>query len=264
MLAALRQPRWWGLTLLAAVLVVTMIELGMWQLRRSHERADFNAHVTANTAAPAVPAESLLDPDDPVPEALAWRQVTVTGSYDVGAQVLIRNRQLDGAVGYDVVTPVVPAGGGPALLVDRGWVPSGDSAVSTPDVPAPPAGTVTVTARLHPGEDPARSDDLPAGQARSIDPAQLAAGAAYAVYDGYGTAVPDTPGTGATASDGTAGYPRPRPLPELSAGPHLGYAIQWWIFSLVAVAGWVILLRNDARAAKEGTRTWDSASRTTA
>lgn len=244
MLAALRQPRWWALTLLAAALVFAMIELGMWQFRRSHERADFNDRVTSNTTAAPVEIGALLEPGEPVPDADEWRRVTIAGVYDVSGQVLVRSQVLDGAVGYDVVTPVVPDDGTPALLVNRGWVPAGASAAESPDVPAPPSGEVTVTGHLRPSEPAARSDDLPAGQTRSIDATSLAQRLPYVVYDGYADAVAGTPGVG----EGDA-YPRPQPLPELSAGPHLGYAIQWWLFSLVAVGGWMILLRNEARPA---------------
>ena len=52
--------------------------------------------------------------------AAAWRP---RGTYDTGAEVLIRNRSLDGAPGYHVVTPLVMADG-TAVLVNRGWVPA--------------------------------------------------------------------------------------------------------------------------------------------
>jgi cytochrome oxidase assembly protein ShyY1 len=43
-------------------------------------------------------------------------------------------------------------------------------------------------------------------------------------------------------------YPLALPLPELDAGPHLGYAVQWFIFAVVALGGWVVLLlRREGR-----------------
>jgi surfeit locus 1 family protein len=38
--------------------------------------------------------------------------------------------------------------------------------------------------------------------------------------------------------------PRPLPADDLTAGPHLGYAIQWFAFALVGVVGYAILLRK--------------------
>jgi hypothetical protein len=34
------------------------------------------------------------------------------------------------------------------------------------------------------------------------------------------------------------------PLPELSEGPHLGYAAQWFIFSMIALVGYPLVLRR--------------------
>jgi SURF1 family len=42
------------------------------------------------------------------------------------------------------------------------------------------------------------------------------------------------------------GLPVPAPLPELSEGPHLSYAIQWFIFSLIGLIGYPIILRRQA------------------
>jgi cytochrome oxidase assembly protein ShyY1 len=36
----------------------------------------------------------------------------------------------------------------------------------------------------------------------------------------------------------------PVPPPELSEGPHLSYAVQWFIFSTIAVVGYPITLRR--------------------
>ena len=43
------------------------------------------------------------------------------------------------------------------------------------------------------------------------------------------------------------GLPEPSPLPELSEGPHLSYAIQWFTFAVIAVAGFVVLALREGR-----------------
>ena len=245
-LATLRQPRWVALTLLVIVLGTTMIELGMWQLRRSHERAAANALVESNASAPAVPVARVLQPDQPLEDAAEWRVVTVTGTYDLASQILVRNQSLDSENGYDVVTPLRPPTG-PALLVDRGWVPSGDTAAAVPDIPAPPPGNVTVQARLHPGVTASSHDlaGLPPGQVRDFAVDSIASTLTYPVYDAYAEALAGQPGTGL----GDDGLPRVRPLPELTGGPHLAYAVQWFLFTGIAVGGWVVLLRNESQLA---------------
>ena len=39
----------------------------------------------------------------------------------------------------------------------------------------------------------------------------------------------------------------PAPLPTLTEGPHLGYAIQWFTFAIIALAGFVILALREGR-----------------
>jgi surfeit locus 1 family protein len=46
-----------------------------------------------------------------------------------------------------------------------------------------------------------------------------------------------------------AAWPLPPEPPVASSGPHLGYAIQWFSFTLVTLIGYVALLR---RASREG------------
>ena len=43
------------------------------------------------------------------------------------------------------------------------------------------------------------------------------------------------------------GEPEVLPLPTLDEGPHLSYAIQWFIFSTIAVVGYPLILRRKAR-----------------
>jgi len=44
---------------------------------------------------------------------------------------------------------------------------------------------------------------------------------------------------------------QPIQLPELSEGPHFWYAVQWFMFTAVAVAGIVVFIRSDLRARRE-------------
>ena len=51
----LLRPKWLLFHLGMVLLVVLMINLGFWQLRRHDERKEFNAEVRANAAAPGRP-----------------------------------------------------------------------------------------------------------------------------------------------------------------------------------------------------------------
>ena len=41
--------------------------------------------------------------------------------------------------------------------------------------------------------------------------------------------------------------PAPVPLPPLDEGPHLSYAVQWFIFGSIAVIGYVVLAMRERR-----------------
>ena len=44
----------------------------------------------------------------------------------------------------------------------------------------------------------------------------------------------------------------PLPVPALSEGSHLSYAMQWFIFAACAVVGWILAVRRSARARQPG------------
>lgn len=244
MFRVLRRPSWIGLTVLVVVLAITFVELGRWQLRRHDERAATNLRVEASLDRASVPVDEILAVDERLPLADEWRLVEVVGTYDADNELLVRNRPYDGNVGYEVLTPLVTHDGR-ALLVDRGWVPAGSTATEVPAVPPPPPGEVTVTARVRAGSTgDAGAAGLPDGQVRRVAVASIAPGLPYPVYGAYTTLLPGQPGSGVAEDP-----PRAIPVPEPSAGPHVAYAVQWFLFALIAVGGWVVLLRADVRAA---------------
>src|SRR4051794_7427238 len=59
------RPKWILSHVLVLVLVVVMINLSFWQLRRLDEKKTYNASVRANESLAAMPIESLLKTSDP-------------------------------------------------------------------------------------------------------------------------------------------------------------------------------------------------------
>jgi cytochrome oxidase assembly protein ShyY1 len=231
------RPRWLALALVAVLAAAGMVRLGFWQLHRHEERTAFNASVRAAEEAAPVPPERLLSPGAPVRAGDEWQRVRATGTYDTDAQVLVRNRPYEGRNGYEVVTPLV-TGSGTALLVERGWVPAGATAATVPDVPAPPDGRVTVTGWVRVSEPPDDGPAPPPGQVTRLHVPTVAADLPYPVYGGYVALTDQQP-------PGPGSMERPQP-PDLGIGPHLAYAVQWWIFAGIALVGWVVLLRREA------------------
>lgn len=237
----LLRPRWIVFTAVMAALVVVMVNLALWQLRRLDERQQFNRIVSERLElAPVAYDPTLLPGSDPTAallEDLEWRQISVTGSYDPTAQVLIRDRSLDGAAGFNVVTPLRLADGR-FLAVQRGWVDATATAA-----PAPPAGTVELAGRLRLGQrkkhswekaDPAEGvlDRLNRVDIARLD--QQVDGDAVPMYLEVAASAPADPAVVLI------------PVPERSDGPHLSYAVQWFLFSAAAVIGWVLVVRKAA------------------
>ena len=234
----LRQRRWIGFALLAIFFMLLFIRLGIWQLARLTERRASNATITANMAATPAPLVDLVESAPHPGDSLEWRTVAVTGRWDVAHQVYWRNRTFDGANGYEVVTPLLPASG-PALLVDRGWVPAGAAASAPDNVPLPQEGLVSVVGWLRMTQPERPSGGLAANQVLAINAGSIARGLPYPVYDAYAILSKESP-TPASA-------PTLLPGPDLTEGPHLLYAIQWYLFAGIAVAGWFVYVRREAQ-----------------
>lgn len=153
--------------------------------------------------------------------------------------MLVRNRPQNGRVGYEVLVPF-RTGTGQVVVLDRGWIPTGVSADGMPDeVPAPPEGTVTVSARLQPGE-PAVDRGAPEGQIATIELEQLQARWSGPVGTAaYGEVFSEDPAP--------AVAPTPAPEPEIDSGPHLSYSLQWYAFAALFFVAYGYAARQQAR-----------------
>ncbi|CAL9386968.1 putative SURF1-like protein [Streptomyces sp. enrichment culture] len=237
--------QWVILTLVALALVPTMIELGFWQLHRHEHKVALNRVIAASLAAEPVPAESLTAPGAAVERDKLYRRVTATGHFDTADEVVVRRRtNADDEVGYHVLTPFV-LDDGKVLLVNRGWVPAdGPSQTAFPKIPAPPKGEITVTGRMMPDETTEDSGikdvrGLPARQIMLINSRQQAERLGRQVLGGY---------VELTAPEPAGGTPEPIPAPDHDdIGPHLAYAVQWWLFAAAVPFGWFLLVRREAR-----------------
>ncbi|MGA5414894.1 SURF1 family cytochrome oxidase biogenesis protein [Streptomyces pseudogriseolus] len=244
--------QWVTLTLVALLLVPTMIALGFWQMSRYDERSARNQLVTDALAADPVPVEKLAAPGHAVTRAERYRTVTATGRFDTDAEVVVRRRtNADEEIGFHVLTPFVLDDGN-VLLVNRGWIPAdGPSQTEFPKVPPPPRGETTITGRLMPDETTEASgikhlEGLPDRQIMLIDSAREAERLDAEVLGGY---------VAQTAPEPAGGLPQQLGDPgKENAALNYAYAIQWWLFAAAVPVGWVVLARREVRdrAAKAG------------
>ena len=194
--------------------------LGQWQWHRYEARKERAERITSHYEAPPVPVAGVVG-TSPLPLAREWTRVSASGTYADQQTLLVRNRPLQGAYGYEVLVPLRLADG-ETLLVDRGWVPNAPSAEELPEVPPPPAGAVTVTGWLRPSEK-SLGRDLPAGQVASINVPEASRQLAEPLLGGYLVLQREQTPAGPAPE-------RPAPLerPDTNLGPHQAYAFQWW------------------------------------
>ena len=250
----LLSPRWIGLGLLMVLAAATMVGLGLWQLDRYHLRTDVNNRIDAASDHQPAPLSQVLPAPSPAhagvvgaaPTAeVVWTRVTVTGRYDVTHEILARARTVNGQVGFEIVTPLVLSNGR-AVLVDRGWLPpSEQGAAQAPTVPPAPTGDVTVVGRVHAPESRADQAEPFANalSVRHIAPQQLAASVPFALYGAYVTLENQTP-------PGDRGFVA-IPPDHQDAAMNAGYVVQWWMFSLLTLAGYGYLAYREARSGAE-------------
>jgi cytochrome oxidase assembly protein ShyY1 len=230
----LSSPRWIAGIVIAVASILLFCLLGMWQLRRLEERQTLNSMIEERSASPSVDLSALASQPGAAPGDLEWRRVTATGMYDAAAQVILEGRSHLNAAGSNVLTPLV-LGDGTAVVVNRGWI----AIDALP--PSPPTGSVTVAGVLRPDEGSGvlGGGSGPVTRIGSIDLRRLAAqidANLLPVYLQLESQVPDM-----------GDQLLPVPLPESSEGPHLAYAIQWFLFAVIVLIGFPALVVRTAR-----------------
>jgi len=219
------------------VLAYLAFRLGEWQFSRLDEREHRNQVTARNLAAEPVPVESLLSVGEPVSSEHEWRHVTAEGVYDEDETIVVRYQTRDGKSGVDVVTPLVTEEG-PALLVNRGWLATGNVGTTRPDVPAAPSGEVSVTGWVR-ADATGSSTVVGDKSTRAISSRAIGETLPFPVYGGIVELDTETP---------AAGEPLEKvEKPDLGEGPHFFYGLQWWFFAALAVFGFGYLVWDERR-----------------
>jgi len=233
---------WLGplLFVVVAVGAVVMIALGIWQLQRLGERRAANAQIRARLAQP--PAD-LSQQSGGLPE---YTPVLAKGSYDFTNEIVLRNRAHDQEPGVHVLTPLRLAGSDQAVLVDRGWIPYTEADPAARAIYDRPTTVVTVTglARLSQTStffllpaDPTASPAEPRLYSWFwINLPQIQGQIPYPLLPFFLEAAPLADQSILPVS----GYDDI----DLSDGPHLSYAIQWFSFTAILIAGSLVLWRQ--------------------
>jgi surfeit locus 1 family protein len=215
--------------LVALPVLLVLLGLGTWQLRRLAWKTDLLARIDAAEAAPPVP----LGTAPPAPYA----KLRVTGRFRHDREALLGVELRGGAMGARLLTPLDRGGGRPALLVDRGWVPleprgggpPPDGRIARPEVEV---AVVGYTRPPQPHDWVSATDDPARRRFFTFDPAAIGAALGLAAVEPFGlVALGQAEGAAAGA------LPVPATAMPRPTNPHLGYAITWYglAFALVAV-----------------------------
>jgi len=239
------RPKWILSHLFVLALVVAMLAAGLWQLRRLDQKQARNERIESRTAEAVVPVEDLLavDRTDGIGD-LEYRRVEASGTYLLDDQVLIRSRSLEGAPGSWVATPL-RLDDGTLLIVNRGWISNSGQHEAVPAAYDRPTGEVTVVGMVRPSQTRGSIGPVDPADGHLDTLARLDVGRLAEQLDG--DVLPAYVQLEAQDPAVTTADPTPVPREALGEGPHLNYAVQWFIFTTVALVGYPLILRRRAR-----------------
>jgi surfeit locus 1 family protein len=206
--------------LMTLVMLATLVWLGTWQVSRRFWKQDLLAAIAAGAERPPV----ALGPQPP-----AFARVRAEGSFEPLAALY--GAEVRGGIGGARLLGILRREDGPAVLVDRGWVPL--------PPPALAAGPASVEGYIRPAETAgwfAPADDPAGRRFYTLNPDAI----------GRALGVPDlAPYTLiAMGSPGIADPARTLPRPPNN---HLAYAITWYGLAIALLAVFALYARKVLR-----------------
>lgn len=225
------RPRWLASHLFAASVIALFVVAMFWQLDRREQRIEQNELIAARASATAVTIRSALG-EGPL-DALDYRRIEDSGTWLRPEVVRVANRSQNGVAGEWIVG-LFETDGGQRVLVNRGFVPLGQSGETPPDRETITGWLRTSIERSGLGaEDTGEGDLVPRLNVEDITGRLDDPTVAPVWLQLEGPTGPDVPD--------------PVPLPEQNNGPHLSYAIQWLTFAVLGTVVYALLLRRIAQ-----------------
>jgi surfeit locus 1 family protein len=251
--------RWIIATLMVLVAVAVMIRLGFWQLDRLEQKRNFNQQVLAvkNLGALDFREANFDDLDSQI-----YRAGYAVGEYDFSNQVILSNQSYQDTLGVHLLTPMLVENTGEYVLVDRGWVPFEDYQNGQLDKYDQPgiidARGIIVGTTDRVGVRSCLEAEPPPGEPLVVWCVDLEGIQKYlpytisSVYLIREAIADEAPPVGTTVKI------------EITEGPHMGYAVQWFSFALVLLIGYPFYVAKDhkAREQKKSQTVADSEIRT--
>ena len=213
-----------------------LVGLGIWQIERLHEKEALIASVESGMGAPSVAL------DDVLREGVAkaeYHHVRVTGHFRHDSELYLFSRGPMGAVGVDIVTPLVQ-GNGETILVDRGFVPEALRDPKTREA-GQVAGEVTLTGVLRLTQEAGMFTPAPNRQTRLWFVKDVRSMVAT-----LGVTVPPVL-IEADATPNPGGWPLGGRTQVEFPNDHLQYAVTWFGLALALLAVYLLYHRSRGR-----------------
>jgi surfeit locus 1 family protein len=221
----LARRRFWVVTFGAVVGLAATLALGVWQMSRAAQKLALQAAIESREALPAIDQKTMLGTK---PEEVLNRAVVLRGTWVPEHTVYLDNRQMQGRVGFEIVTPLKLEGSESVIAVERGWAPRNfEQREKLPPVDTP-AGMVEVRGRMAP--PPPKLYEFSGAQGgrirQNLDLAQWRSE----------TGLPLLPLAVRQLGGPSEGLLRNWSPVATGVEKHYGYAFQWWaLCSLIAI-----------------------------
>lgn len=235
MYSFVRQPKWIAAHMLVLLLLVTFLLAGTWQFGRHQKRLDRNDVVLDRADTVMLEAADLFESQD----IFEFRLVQLNGSWSASDSVLIRNRSHQDIAGCHLAVPL-KVSSNEGVLVVAGWLSAPLCDINELEAPT---DDVSLVGRVRLSQTRGaigardRADGIIKTLART-DVARVDQQVALSLAPVYVELITSNP----SVAEAVAVDPPPTDL-----GPHLAYAVQWFLFFAVGAVGYPLVLRRQAR-----------------
>ncbi len=235
MYSFVREPKWIAAHILTLLLLGAFVTAGFWQFGRHQARGERNETVLERSDATSLSGSDLFGSD----EDIEFRVVNLQGTWSTDDAVLIRNRSHQEMAGCHLAVPLALSDSR-AVLVVAGWLHQSSCVV---DQFESPTETVSLTGRVRLSQKRGAigARDLSGGVLSSLartDVGRVDQQVSFSLAPVYVELMTSSPEVAVAI---------PLEPPPTHLGPHLAYAVQWFLFFVVGAVGYPLVLRRHAR-----------------
>ncbi len=234
------------LCFIGIVVVLGMFRLGFWQLSRAEEKRNIVVQLESRVEQPFVSLQAMtskLSLDE-----LRFRNVSLSGRYLEGSDILIDNQVVNGQVGYQVFTPFIVNNVDLTILIARGWVSAGSSREGLPII-STPTEQISLDGRLNnaPAKPPLWNDKYAVSKGKVWQYLPISDVADVLHRQVFPLVVELAPDSGNSNS-----LVRKWPdISDQSVAKHQGYAFQWFAMATAFFVACLVLLLRRSRKIKK-------------